>query len=61
MVDEPTSALDHSNRDAFIDLLSEVLDELGCALLFVSHDSALGDRFRNRMTLKELNRVGGQK
>ena len=61
LVDEPTSALDHSNRDAFIELLSEVLEELSCALLFVSHDPALGERFENRLMLSELNRVGADK
>ena len=60
LVDEPTSALDHSNRDAFIELLSEVLEELDCALLFVSHDPALGDRFKNKLMLNDLNRVGLQ-
>ena len=60
LVDEPTSALDHSNRDAFIGLLLEVLEELGCALLFVSHDPSIGERFKNRLVLNELNRVGGR-
>ena len=60
LVDEPTSALDHSNRDAFIGLLLEVLEELGCALLFVSHDPSIGERFKSRLVLNELNRVGGR-
>ena len=58
LVDEPTSALDHSNRDAFLDLLVEVLDASGSAMVFVSHDPAVGERFDNRTAITEINNAG---
>ena len=58
LVDEPTSALDHSNRDAFLRLLFEVLDVTGSAMVFVSHDPTIGDYFENRVVLGELNQAG---
>ena len=59
LLDEPTSALDHANRDAFLALLLELLAELGCAMLFVSHDQTLGQHFDKEVTLGELNQVDG--
>lgn len=49
--DEPTSALDAEARDAFLDLLVDACEDTGAALLFVSHDPALADRFSRHLTL----------
>ena len=58
LVDEPTSALDHVNRDAFLALLFDVLSDQECAMVFVSHDPALGASFDTQVRISELNRVG---
>ena len=60
LVDEPTSALDHNNRDAFLALLFDMLADMDCAMVFVSHDPAIGRLFDTHVRLAELNQVGGQ-
>ena len=60
LVDEPTSALDHNNRDAFLTLLFDMLADLDCAMVFVSHDPTIGRLFDKHVRLAELNQVGGQ-
>ncbi len=57
LVDEPTSALDHRNRDSFLNLLTEILDESGCAMVFVSHDPEIGNYFENKLTMLDLNKA----
>ena len=54
LVDEPTSALDPTNKDAFLKLLFDVLDDTGCALVFVSHDTVIAERFEQRVELSNL-------
>jgi len=58
LVDEPTSALDHRNRDSFLNLLTEILDESGCAMVFVSHDPEIGKYFDSKLTMFDLNKAG---
>ncbi len=58
LADEPTSALDADARDAFLDLLLAECDASGAALLFVSHDAGLADRFDRAEDLAALNRAG---
>ena len=60
LVDEPTSALDHNNRDAFLALLFDMLADMDCATVFVSHDPTIGRLFDKHVRLAELNQVGGQ-
>lgn len=61
LVDEPTSALDHNNRDAFLELLFDVVADLSCAMIFVSHDPTLGHLFNRQVAMAELNQFGGQR
>lgn len=51
LCDEPTSALDAGNRDLFMDLLFAECEAAGAALLFVSHDLPLAERFPRRQSL----------
>lgn len=60
IVDEPTSALDTQNRDAFMTLLMEQVERNNTALIFVSHDVALTNRFSRVEALADINRKGGQ-
>ncbi|NCF43623.1 MAG: ATP-binding cassette domain-containing protein [Proteobacteria bacterium] len=57
LVDEPTSALDHANRDAFLTLLFDVLAERDCAMVFVSHDPAIGQYFHSKVRVSDINRA----
>ena len=57
VADEPTSALDIETRDAFIDVLFTQVEAAGSALLMVSHDPAIGDRFDTAHDLRDIARV----
>ncbi|WP_347136727.1 ABC transporter ATP-binding protein [Parahaliea mediterranea] len=59
IADEPTSALDRENRDAFLSLLLNQAGECRTALVFVSHDLALADRFSRTEALADINRAEG--
>jgi putative ABC transport system ATP-binding protein len=58
IADEPTSSLDHDARGRFLELLLAECQTAGTAVLFVSHDTSLGEFFDRRVALPELNRVG---
>lgn len=58
LCDEPTSALDARNRDQFVELLFAECAAEGAALLFVSHDLTLAERFPHRHALGELAAAG---
>ncbi|OAB59169.1 methionine ABC transporter ATP-binding protein [Leptolyngbya valderiana BDU 20041] len=60
LADEPTSALDTDRRDVFLDLLFAQCEEAGSALLFVSHDQSLAERFDRQLDLAAINRAGVQ-
>lgn len=51
LADEPTSALDDKNAAQVIDLLEEQAGLTGAALIIVTHDQRLKDRFAKRVTL----------
>jgi putative ABC transport system ATP-binding protein len=61
VADEPTSALDTDRREAFLTLLTEVIEESASlredrmTLLFVSHDRSLAPRFDSILSLAEIN------
>ena len=56
IADEPTSALDADMRDHFLQLLFNECKKSGSALIFVSHDRELGQKFDRVISLKEINR-----
>jgi len=55
VADEPTSALDADTRTGFLELLMNECRALGAALLFVSHDTALGTLFDRQLSMDQLN------
>ncbi len=57
IADEPTSALDAERQTAFLDLLIRECAVTGAALVFVSHDHRLANRFTRTLALKEINRT----
>lgn len=57
IADEPTSALDADRQRDFLDLLLSECADAGAALLFVSHDERLRDRFDRVIHLHTLNRA----
>ena len=56
IADEPTSALDEAHRGQFLDLLMTECKACNAALVFVSHENSLSDRFDRVVALAELNR-----
>ncbi len=55
VADEPTSALDSDRQQAFLDLLQRECAQSGAALVFVSHDQRLAERFTRRIALEQIN------
>jgi putative ABC transport system ATP-binding protein len=49
--DEPTSALDDKNTNYVVNLLEEQAEQEGAALVIVTHDNRLKDRYANRVEL----------
>jgi len=57
LADEPTGNLDRANAEAALALLRETCRENGAALLVVSHDERVVERFERVLDLAELNRA----
>lgn len=57
IVDEPTSALDAAVKDAFIELLLNLVNANQSTLVFVSHDQSLAQNFDESLDLTQLNTV----
>jgi putative ABC transport system ATP-binding protein len=57
IADEPTSALDADRERAFLDLLLAECAATGAAVLLVSHDVRLAERFDRAVALAEINRA----
>jgi putative ABC transport system ATP-binding protein len=55
IADEPTSALDEDRREAFLEVLLAACEANGSALVFVSHDQRIADRFSHQVLLPSIN------
>lgn len=55
--DEPTTALDVTVQKQVVDLLNELRDQLGFAMVFVSHDLALVASLAHRVTVMYAGQV----
>lgn len=60
LADEPTGNLDPANARKALDLLRELCDEAGAALLLVSHDEQVVNAFDHRLDWRDLNRAFAQ-
>ncbi len=60
LADEPTGNLDPANARKALDLLRELCDEAGAALLLVSHDEQVVNAFDQRLDWRDLNRAFAQ-
>ncbi len=58
LADEPSASLDPENAAGAMDLIQRVCREQGAALLCVSHDPAMADRFERRATFASLRPAG---
>jgi putative ABC transport system ATP-binding protein len=54
VADEPTSALDRDRQKSFLDLLFAELDAAKAALIMVSHEVELGERFDRVLRLDQI-------
>lgn len=54
LADEPTASLDPENAANAMDLIQHACRDAGAALLCVSHDPSMADRFERRASLDEL-------
>ena len=54
LLDEATSSLDADLRHSFLELIFEECKKSGSTLLFVSHDSSLGDYFNSKASMEDL-------
>lgn len=57
IADEPTTALDVTVQQQVVDLLNELRDKLGFAMVFVSHDLALVAKLAHKITVMYAGQV----
>lgn len=57
IADEPTSALDADSQQAFMELLFREIKESASTLMFVSHDLAYRDHFKQCIDINQINNV----
>ena len=59
LADEPTASLDPESGEAAIAVIRDACKRVGAALLCVSHDPSLPERFERRHAFSEIASVGG--
>jgi putative ABC transport system ATP-binding protein len=59
LADEPTGSLDGRRRDEVVTLLRSVAEEVGAALVVVTHDEAVVASFPRTVRIEELSPVAG--
>ncbi len=57
IADEPTTALDVSVQDQILDLLKELQQELGMAMLFITHDLSIVRRIADRVAVMQEGKL----
>ena len=57
LADEPTGNLDPKNANLSLELIQSLCSENGAALILVSHDSDLDERFERTLELAEFNQA----
>ncbi|MGF1700122.1 ABC transporter ATP-binding protein [Photobacterium makurazakiensis] len=57
IADEPTTALDVSVQAQILDLLKDLQQELGMAMLFITHDLSIVRKIADRVAVMQLGRV----
>lgn len=57
IADEPTTALDVTIQAQILDLILELQQEMGMAVLFITHDLAVVKKIANQVTVMEQGRV----
>jgi putative ABC transport system ATP-binding protein len=57
VADEPTSSLDADMKASFLDLMFRECERSGATVIFVSHDSSLGERFDRTVHMRDLARA----
>jgi len=57
LADEPTTALDVTIQAQIIELLKNLSEETGCAMLFITHDLGLVARFANRVAVMYAGKI----
>ncbi len=57
IADEPTTALDVSVQAQILDLLKELQQEMGMAMLFITHDLSIVKRIADRVSVMQNGRI----
>jgi putative ABC transport system ATP-binding protein len=58
LADEPTANLDTKNGEIAIDLIKNICEENKISLMLVSHEADIINRFENKISFEDINKVG---